>query len=175
MTPTKKCTGCGEAKTIDQFGRDKHARDGLRNRCKDCIKVANKKSYDANREDRIARSRAWNLAHPERHYALHRAYWARRWFDVMAGHHRRRAERAGVVTEDVNLAALWTGDCGICGGPIDQSVRYPEPDSPSIDHIVPLSAGGPHVADNIHFTHLRCNRIKHSKPLAAVLNRKATP
>lgn len=39
----KVCTGCGEFKSLDEFGNDKKARDGKNFRCKECAKEATKK------------------------------------------------------------------------------------------------------------------------------------
>lgn len=47
-------------------------------------------------------------------------------------------------------------DCGICGHHIP-AVAYPDMDSASIDHIVPISRGGKHTLSNVRATHLRCN------------------
>lgn len=47
-------------------------------------------------------------------------------------------------------------DCGICGHTIP-AVTYPDMNSASIDHIVPISRGGEHALDNARATHLRCN------------------
>lgn len=47
-------------------------------------------------------------------------------------------------------------DCGICGRRIP-AVAYPDMDSASIDHIVPISRGGEHALSNVRATHLRCN------------------
>ena len=32
--------------------------------------------------------------------------------------------------------------CGICGKPVDFSLKYPHPLSPCIDHIIPIAKGG---------------------------------
>jgi hypothetical protein len=47
--------------------------------------------------------------------------------------------------------------CGICKQPIDACVKWPDPQSPSVDHIVPLTKGGLHIYENVQATHLRCN------------------
>lgn len=36
--------------------------------------------------------------------------------------------------------------CGICGKPVDFSLKYPHPLSPCIDHIIPIAKGG-HPSD----------------------------
>lgn len=33
--------------------------------------------------------------------------------------------------------------CGICGRPVDKSLKYPHPMSATIDHIIPKNAGSP--------------------------------
>ena len=54
--------------------------------------------------------------------------------------------------------------CGICGKPVDFSIRYPHPLSPCIDHIIPVSKGGhPSDMDNLQLAHFTCNRQKSDK------------
>ena len=54
--------------------------------------------------------------------------------------------------------------CGICGKPVDFTVRYPHPMSPCIDHIIPVAKGG-HPSDlgNLQLAHWGCNRQKSDK------------
>lgn len=47
--------------------------------------------------------------------------------------------------------------CGICDEPVDRELRYPDPMSASLDHIVPLSKGGGHTRENVRCSHLGCN------------------
>ena len=54
--------------------------------------------------------------------------------------------------------------CGICGKPVDFSLKFPHPLSPTIDHIIPLSKGGhPSDIDNLQLAHRCCNRQKSDK------------
>lgn len=54
--------------------------------------------------------------------------------------------------------------CGICGKPVDKSLKYPHPLSPCIDHIIPVSKGGhPSDIDNLQLAHWTCNRQKSDK------------
>lgn len=56
--------------------------------------------------------------------------------------------------------------CGICGKPVDKSLRYPHPLSPCVDHIIPVSKGGhPSDLDNLQLAHWTCNRQKSDKLL----------
>lgn len=54
--------------------------------------------------------------------------------------------------------------CGICGKPVDFSLKYPHPLSPCIDHIIPIAKGGhPSDIDNLQLAHWTCNRQKSDK------------
>lgn len=54
--------------------------------------------------------------------------------------------------------------CGICGKPVDFSLKYPHPLSPCIDHIIPVAKGGhPSDVDNLQLAHWYCNRQKSDK------------
>lgn len=54
--------------------------------------------------------------------------------------------------------------CGICGRPVDKSLKYPDPMSPTVDHIIPVSKRGDPVAlENLQLAHRYCNRLKSDK------------
>lgn len=54
--------------------------------------------------------------------------------------------------------------CGICGKPVDFSLKYPHPLAPCIDHIIPIAKGGhPSDIDNLQLAHWACNRQKSDK------------
>lgn len=73
---------------------------------------------------------------------------------------KRRVDKLGLTVADVDLSSLWTGTCGICNEDLDEDLRWPDPHSKSIDHIVPLRHGGTHEAHNLQWAHLRCNVSK---------------
>lgn len=51
--------------------------------------------------------------------------------------------------------------CGICGRPVDKSLKFPDPMSKCVDHIVPIARGGhPSAMSNLQLAHLVCNRAK---------------
>ena len=54
--------------------------------------------------------------------------------------------------------------CGICGGTVDFTLRYPHPLSPCVDHIIPVARGGhPSALENLQLAHWTCNRQKSDK------------
>lgn len=55
------------------------------------------------------------------------------------------------------------GDCRVCGETVDFSAAWPEPTSPSVDHIIPRSRGGMDRPGNIALAHLICNLKKGAK------------
>jgi 5-methylcytosine-specific restriction endonuclease McrA len=68
----------------------------------------------------------------------------------------------GVEYEDIAPEIVFARDkrrCQICGA--KTRGKYPAPTSATIDHIVPLAKGGPHLLHNVQTACLRCNLKKH--------------
>jgi len=53
--------------------------------------------------------------------------------------------------------------CHICEQPIDYSLRYPDPRSFVVDHIIPINRGGSDTLDNKAAAHSACNWAKSDK------------
>lgn len=65
--------------------------------------------------------------------------------------------------------------CGICGQPVDFSLRYPHPMSACIDHIIPISKGGhPSAMENLQLAHWTCNRQKSDRVIRARATEETT-
>lgn len=78
---------------------------------------------------------------------------------------KRRAAKLGAATttERIDLTDIARRDryrCGICGCKVDMATQYPDPQSPSLDHVVPLARGGEHTRANTQLAHFLCNSIK---------------
>lgn len=43
--------------------------------------------------------------------------------------------------------------CALCGDPIDYTLKYPDPGSFVVDHIIPIDKGGPDVLANTQAAH----------------------
>lgn len=81
-----------------------------------------------------------------------------------------RADKTGPhrsAFEKNRRIVLQTQDvCGICGKPVDKSLKYPDPLSPVVDHIIPIDKGGhPSDLSNLQLAHMCCNRAKSDKLL----------
>jgi len=71
-------------------------------------------------------------------------------------------KRTGGVGDTIRRVVLGNRDdwvCGICRKSIDPSLRHPDLESGSIDHVIPLGPkhGGTHTWDNVQIAHYRCN------------------
>lgn len=78
------------------------------------------------------------------------------------GAHRRQFEknRAKLKRYAESNGAV----CYICGKEINTRLKFPDPWSMTIDHIVPIKKGGhPSDSDNLAVAHFRCNRLKSDK------------
>ena len=63
--------------------------------------------------------------------------------------------------------------CGICGQPVDKTIKAPDPMSPTVDHIIPVSKGGhPSDLQNLQLAHRWCNRQKSNKITPTMDKRK---
>ena len=105
--------------------------------------------YRDNREQAIAAIAKWNKEHPEK---------------KRAHNQRRRALKvSNGPAEKFTDIEIFERDgwvCGICHEPIDPEVKWPDPMSKSLDHIIPISEGGVHTRANVRASHLGCNVVR---------------
>lgn len=69
---------------------------------------------------------------------------------------RRRARKNNSPTEMFKRSDIIDRDhstCYLCGHPVDTHDIH-------LDHVIPISKGGPHTADNVRVTHSQCNLRK---------------
>ena len=100
----------------------------------------------AHRAQARERSRLWAESHPE---------------EVRDRNRHRRARLAGVKHEPLTISDVAARDgwrCGICGERVDPRAKGAS--RKSLDHIVPISRGGPHTLENSQLAHFRCNSAK---------------
>jgi hypothetical protein len=82
---------------------------------------------------------------------------------------RARRAIAASTNDGIIDMQIWDRDDWLCRipgcelGPIRADLRKPEPLSPSVDHIVPLSLGGADTAPNKRSAHLFCNLSRNNR------------
>lgn len=76
---------------------------------------------------------------------------------------RDRALHYGVAYEHIDRDRVYARDgfvCMICGDRLDMGAHFNDPLAPTIDHILPISEGGPHLYANVQAAHRICNTEK---------------
>ena len=146
----KTCSACQLSQPYSNYYKDKAGRDGFKARCKSCIKryeernrehiKAYKAAYhEKNREAVHVAQREWYVANAD--YAKAKAKQYRRDNPEKVSHgerhrtHKRRARMKYTVPQRWRKSAETPNRCYWCGGDISE---YHE-----IDHIMPISLGGP--------------------------------
>jgi len=110
--------------------------------------------YARHREDLRRGQQRWRDTNRERFRAMQASWAARHPEKVNDGARRRRARMAGAVTEIFARQEVWLRDrgrCHICGVRCDNKHWH-------LDHLVPLSKGGPHTRANVAVACPDCNR-----------------
>lgn len=123
-----------------------------------------KQYYAANKERRKHESQAWYHANADRALENRKVYVAanrdkaRGWGRKSAN--TRRAILNQVFVEVVDPRVVFDRDrgvCGICASLVDPASPW------EIDHVVPISKGGPHSYANVQLSHRACNRSKSAR------------
>jgi 5-methylcytosine-specific restriction endonuclease McrA len=164
----KRCCSCELEKSLEQFNKDKNKKDGRSYRCKDCnaksaklwreknpekFKESLRSGYLKNREKRLDAARSWRNENKE----TKREYNRKRKSLLRNGSAESFTD-AQVISEYGNL-------CHICSTEIDMNApRWTAQEGWEfglhIDHVVPVSKGGPHSIDNVRPSHAICNLRK---------------
>lgn len=169
---TKYCPSCKTVKPLnsDYFYRDRTKRSGFGTRCKECDRIRNqteavkkaKKAYAQSEKGRAyykSYQKSWAKSE-------HRKSWLRVYNKSKKGVAIFRAKAANQNAEQVGAPGKLTGQ-----DVFDVLEKYPlclncgTMDNLSIDHVVPLAAGGPNTPDNLQVLCVSCNSIKHTKTI----------
>jgi hypothetical protein len=119
-------------------------------------KAKSKAWHLANLEKAKADAKAWNLAHPGYSAAANRKR------DALIKNNGHSAYTEQQVLETYGI------DCNICNLPIDLNTarQIGKPgwqNGLHIDHLIPISKGGPDTLENVRPTHGLCNITKNNK------------
>lgn len=143
--------------------------------CKDAASAYERNRRLSNPEYHRKMDKAWRDKNRDKARETERRYRKRN-PDVQRRKERtKRARQRDVLsvpylTRDV--LDLWGTDCHICNLSIDMRVtrRCGEPgweEGLHLDHVIPLSKGGPNIISNVKPSHARCNLEKSAKTATA--------
>lgn len=163
MPSTKRCTKCGEVKSLDEFNRQRGGALGRRSRCRVCQREYYRTWRETNLDRRRAYDREYNAANRDRRREYAREYYAANRDRYHERDSRRRARKRATTVEEFDPADVYTWweelgayTCYWCDLP------FTEDDSIHVDHVWPLSRGGHHAVLNLVPACERCNRSKNA-------------
>lgn len=122
-----------------------------RQRSPEAAKASQKKYKAANKDKIKVAERAWVEKNRE---------------TVLARNRQKRAQKRNAVSEPYtkdDILQRWGSDCHICGEPIDFTASRRRGKGLQLDHVIPLSKGGPDTISNVKPAHAFCNTSKKDK------------
>ena len=130
-----------------------------------------KKYWAENRERLLAYGKAYSKANPKVNRRKQKKYWAKHPEKAQEFNRKRRARVNGVehipYTKE-EVLEKYGSNCHICGTPID--LKAPRKAGKKgwehglhLDHLIPISKGGPDTIDNVRPAHGVCNLSKGAK------------
>ena len=130
-----------------------------------------KKYWLANRERLLAYQKAYRKAKPEIGRAKQKKYWAKHPEKAAKYNRKRRAHRNSVEHIPYTVQQVlkkYGKNCHICGDLIDLKANRKVGKKGwekglHLDHVIPISKGGPDTIENVRPAHGACNIRKGSK------------
>jgi 5-methylcytosine-specific restriction endonuclease McrA len=172
---TKVCNRCRRKRPSTAFYRLAATVDGLTRECKKCLnarRAAHKKANLARERSRQAayaktpkqreKRREWYRQNIENSRASTRKRYRANHDRARAKRDVRRARKRAVPHETISRHKVFDRDkgiCHICKKPVALQKMH-------LDHLIPLSRGGPHTYANVRVAHAVCNLRKSNKLVA---------
>jgi hypothetical protein len=192
----KRCTKCGETKSLSNYGVSRKEKDNLTRWCKSCISASHKAHYTANKEKLQAKSHAQFLANPEYYRNAAREREAR--LRLESADFRKRnydkAQRWIKENPDRYSELMTASNSGRRARIMGAEGQYTTQEWMDLkkdydnhcvycgrkmtkltaDHVEPLKLGGNNSIDNIAPSCKHCNLSKNATPLLVWMWRKLT-
>lgn len=129
-------------------------------RCKPCRVLSTRAARSRDVESARAKERARYAKDLERSRTVKQAWRSENSSKVIGYTNKRRALKAATQVEPVDYDEIRAAfvDCYLCGHELSGDIH--------MDHVVPLSRGGAHSADNLRPTHAGCNLRKNDRLLS---------
>lgn len=178
----KYCRVCKSTKPAVEFGRVKRSSGevALYSNCKSCVRERGKKYVSKHRVrrpvDYAIYGRQWYIANKERirirNQEFRKANPEKMRARYIAAIYKRKAFGCDKKNPEVRRAIEATLESYRIGDQYWDVYESKLIDKPTIDHIVPLSAGGDNSADNFTVTSLSNNSSKNKLPLTVWLTKR---
>jgi len=193
MTEYKTCTKCKQAKATSEFYKDPNT-GGFRAACKSCVKKFNNDKRHANPGTYRTQNLAYYYANKDQLNEYRRAKWPEIYEQTKEHRSAQRKQHLKQHPEKVREIArkrratkrangwekyteaqvldLHGAVCHICGGEIDLTLdrrigKEGWEMSLQIDHVIPISKGGPDKLSNVKPSHGKCNLKKRATLLGS--------
>lgn len=172
----KTCTKCGTEKPLEAFRTAKGGKYGRASRCRDCMNARRRELHAENPEKVRSRRKKWNDANKDKVRAMnskqyHKDGGARilAWRKENADKVKLQKQRHYQKYKGTYLAAARARDLQILNSiPEGQKEAVNRiwldcPEGYEVDHIYPMSKGGPTSVDNLCYLPMSLNRSKSNK------------
>lgn len=180
---TKTCFACKTTKPLEAFARNRTRPDGRHNECRECNAARHKRYYASHAEqvqEHIRQHRVHTYGWYEKNRERCKQYYRSNFERIkeykkqnrksynydplkrkeLYARRRARLRRARQI-ERIDRVAIIERDnstCYLCG-------RVLKPPEIELDHVIPISRGGLHIATNLKVACRTCNARKYNKLL----------
>ncbi len=158
----KTCSKCGSE---GPFNKNRCEPDGLQKWCKVCQKNASAKSYAANPKKYLARTRAYQKAHPEQYKQYEATTKTRHPTLRLWQKAKQRAKARGIPFNLEPLDIVIPETCPLLGMRLQAGLGRVQPNSPTLDRKIP-SLG--YVRGNVWVISHRANVMKNDATVEEV-------
>ena len=174
--PVRPCAHCGEPLAPNKRSDAVYCTPQCKLKARDtrptspARKRANQAWQQANRDRVNEASRRYRTKYPERRASQNRSYKNRNREHVRIKSRKDSLARAArvrgaTIVERFSLQEIAERDgwrCHICGKRVRKDIGDTRRDSraATMDHLIPVSKGGPHSRDNVALAHRGCNSRK---------------
>jgi len=186
---TKKCTKCGEIKSLSEYHKNIRALDGLSHHCKLCQKKTHAKYQVSHKKECAARAHKYHIEHREEKAAYDRKYNLENSARMLARNESRRDEisaynkahlqtpegrlsrktanmRRRILTDGKRLSIQEAKKIIVEYGGLCPYCNDMIPDDKGhIDHIIPVLKGGTNIRENLVYVCATCNLKKRANSL----------
>ena len=171
----KHCSKCKEDKTLESFGKDKHKKDGLTVRCKECRKVDGEIYYRQNKEKCLLATKRWVENNKEKHKETTARYYQEHKDEILKRnieYQKKNRSRYNSYSSKYRTTKLKATPKWGKGDAIEMKYWYAQWLSLTVgvpyevDHIVPLQnekVCGLHCEHNLQVVSREYNRRKSNK------------